>query len=381
MIGAFIKKELKRMSKERGMFFFLIILPILFIVMFSTILGNQNYTFQIHYIDQDHSALSKDFIHHLSPSKTFELVKESDEKEVLAQIKKGKDTNLLIIDKGFESSIKSGQSPILHFYYDKNQSSAQEVAPIKTLVENIINGYNQAKIQTFVQSHSKNVTEAHYVLSPSIDLKSKAVSVKKVNAITSIVPGYTVMFVFFILMSMARTFIRERDSGMLARLYATSITRFQYTFGMWIPCVIVVLIQIAVLLGFGYFAYHLSLGNIPSLIVLSFILTLAVTTLGLVISFYTKSEQMAIGLTQIITMGGAALGGLWVPLDIMPKSIQTIAHFLPQYWAQTGYVNIMTRGANLADILPTLYYLIGFSIICFILALVGFKNFFKGATN
>jgi ABC-2 type transport system permease protein len=72
------------MSKERAMFFFLIILPILFIVMFSTILGNQNYTFQVHYIDQDHTTLSKDFINHFSPSKTFKVVKESDEKEVLA---------------------------------------------------------------------------------------------------------------------------------------------------------------------------------------------------------------------------------------------------------------------------------------------------------
>jgi hypothetical protein len=42
-------------------------------------------------------------------------------------------------------------------------------------VENIINGYSQDKTQTFVQSHSKSVTEAQSVLSPSIEMKIKAI--------------------------------------------------------------------------------------------------------------------------------------------------------------------------------------------------------------
>src|SRR5699024_817277 len=43
------------------------------------------------------------------------------------------------------------------------------------------------------------------------------------EVILSIVPGYTVMFVFFIMISMVSAFLKDRDHGMIARIASTPL--------------------------------------------------------------------------------------------------------------------------------------------------------------
>src|SRR5690625_2297314 len=55
----------------------------------------------------------------------------------------------------------------------------------------------------------------------------------KQEVIVSIVPGYTVMFVFFIIISMGTSFIKDRDTGLIARLASTPLPPMQYLLGKW----------------------------------------------------------------------------------------------------------------------------------------------------
>src|SRR5690625_6438297 len=56
---------------------------------------------------------------------------------------------------------------------------------------------------------------------------------------TSIVPGYTVMFVFFIIISMVSSFLNDRDLGMVARLASTPLTSNCYLIVKWILFMII----------------------------------------------------------------------------------------------------------------------------------------------
>jgi ABC-2 type transport system permease protein len=375
MITAIALKELKKLRKAKGTYFWTFVLPILFIMVFAMIFNQSSYTFSIHYIDESRSDASKQFIERISHIDSFKMVKESSKKDALDQIKKGKMANFLYIPDFFESK------PMIEYYYDENSSSSQETGPVKTLLENIVNESSKQKISAFIEANASSKTEADNIMTPPVNILQKGISAQSVNPITQIVPGYTVMFAFFIIITMARNFIADRDSGMLSRLYSTRMNRFHYTVGMWFPSILLVLIQITVLLGFGHMVYDLHLGNILSVVALSIVLTLVATSLGLAISFLAKSEQVAMGITQLITLGGAVLGGLWFPIDIMPKFVQNIAHFVPQYWAQKGFIDIMSRNASISDILPNIGILLLFVILAFFLAILGFKRFFRDAIH
>ncbi|WP_277679924.1 ABC transporter permease [Gracilibacillus dipsosauri] len=195
--------------------------------------------------------------------------------------------------------------------------------------------------------------------------------------VTQIVPGYTVMFSFFIMISIVIAFVKERDGGMVARIASTPLPINRYFIGKWIPFMLIVIIQIIVLFTFGVLVYDLPLGDPLSLIVLSFVLAFLSTSWGMAMAVLVKTENMGIALTQIIALGGAMLGGLWMPLDMMPAFIQATAKFLPQFWALDGYKNILLEGGTIMDIWLSILILLSFGLIGAIIAFVSYPRFLR----
>ncbi len=371
------------MVKERGNFFFLIIMPILFIVLFGSIFGNiGNSTTQVSIIDQDQSATSIAFIHQINGIKGFKVdsLSVNTLNDQIQKIKDGKATSLLVLPKGFESTLKSGQNPVqLKFYQDA--ASSQEIAPIEAVLQNISSGYREQKLAATLASSGQSPAAVKRIMQPPIKIQSIKESAAHVDLVSQIVPGYTVMFVFFILITMVRRFFKEKESGMVARLRSTPMNPLTYLVGMWIPSLISVLIQCAVLLSFGHFAYHVKLGNPFTIIVLVVCLAICGTGIGLALSLLVRGENQGIGVTQILTLGGAALSGLWVPFDMLPKFAQTIGRFTPQYWADQGMVNAMVHSATLGGVWKSLVVLLAFGVAGLIVASLRFKAFLQSSVN
>lgn len=203
----------------------------------------------------------------------------------------------------------------------------------------------------------------------------------KREVIQSIVPGYIVMFVFFIMISMVQVFIKDRDKGMTARLASTPLKSYYYLLGKWLPFMYIVLIQIVVLFLFGKLVYDVSLGQPIILLILSLFITFTVTAIGLAMALTVNTENMGIAITQIIALGGAMLSGLWIPFEMMPNFMQTIGRFLPQYWAHQSFQDAMAGTTQVSDLLQTLGILFAFGLVAFIIAIIRYSYFLKRAVN
>jgi ABC-2 type transport system permease protein len=94
-----------------------------------------------------------------------------------------------------------------------------------------------------------------------------------------------------------------------------------------------------------------------------------------------RGENHGRGITMLITLGGAALGGLWLPEELMPHFAQVLSHFTPQFWAQQGFQQVMVHGAHIADIWKTLAVLLAFGAAGLIVALWRFPRFLRAAAN
>ncbi|QKY71081.1 ABC transporter permease [Lentibacillus sp. CBA3610] len=199
------------------------------------------------------------------------------------------------------------------------------------------------------------------------------------QVILSIVPGYTIMFVFFIMISMTESFIKNRNIGMVARIASTPLSPYLFLLGKWMSYMYIVIIQIVILLLFGKAVYDIPLEQPVHLLVLSVFLTFMVTGLGLALAVMVKTNNMGIALTQVIALGGAVLGGLWMPIDMMPDILQTISAFLPQYWAHQAFQDAMAGTLQLPELLQPSLVLLGFGLAGFIAALLCYPNFLKRA--
>ncbi|HLS07512.1 ABC transporter permease [Lentibacillus sp.] len=199
------------------------------------------------------------------------------------------------------------------------------------------------------------------------------------QVILSIVPGYTIMFVFFIMISMTESFIKDRNIGMVARIASTPLSPYLYLLGKWIPYMYIVLTQVMILLLFGKLVYDISLEQPVHLLILSVLLTFMVTGIGLALAVIVKTNNMGIALTQVLALGGALLGGLWMPTDMMPDILQTISALLPQYWAHQAFQDAMTGALQVTKLIQTSLILSGFGLAGFIAALLRYPKFLRRA--
>jgi ABC-2 type transport system permease protein len=383
-LKSIVWKELKLLLKGKGNFFFLIIMPALFIVLFGSVFsGAENSSIKVNYVDQDHSAISQKFIQSIAQVKGFEVQQDASAtlSDQIQQIKSGKLSTLVVIPAGFGSDVTSGKPANIEFYRDVTADTV--AGPVASVLNGIAGEFQKQHIQGALIAAGQSPGQVEQVMEPPLQIKEikESGSGGKVSMIDQIVPGYTVMFVFFILMNMMRSFLGEKETGMLSRLRSTPMRPMTYLLGMWIPAIIAVLVQCIVLLGFGHFVYHVDLGNLDAISLLVFCLAICGTGIGLAVSFLVRGENQGRGITMLITLGGAALGGVWLPTDLMPHFAQVIGYFTPQYWAQKGFLDVMIRGANIPSVWESLLILIAFGLLGLIVALWRFRSFMRTATN
>jgi ABC-2 type transport system permease protein len=90
-----------------------------------------------------------------------------------------------------------------------------------------------------------------------------------------------------------------------------------------------------------------------------------VGALGLVIG-YAADAEVAFGIIYGLYMVLAALGGLWMPMSILPSGLQAIGKLLPSYRAaDIGWSILAGRSIDLSSVL----ILIGWTVVCSLLAL------------
>jgi len=383
-VTTIIRKELKLLLKGKGNLFFLIVMPMLFIVLFGSAfskVGTSDIT--VNYVDQDRSAGSQQFIHSMGQVKGFELkeISASSLSDQIQKIKSGQTTSLLVIPQGFGYNLSSGTLTNLKFYVDGSQSSVS--GPVESLLNSIATQYQKQKVSAALTKAGQNPSQVARTLQPPVQVQEVPVTEQNgtVSMLDQVVPGYTVMFVFFIMMSMMRSFIGEKESGMLARILSTPARPLTYLFGMWIPALFAVVIQCVVLLGFGHFVYGVNLGDLSAIAVIVLCLGICGTGLGLAVSLLIRGENQGRGITMLLSLGGAAVGGLWLPSQLMPHFIQVLGHFTPQFWAQQAFQNVMVRGAHISDVTESLGVLLAFGVSGFLVALMRFQKYVQTATN
>ncbi|GKU77515.1 ABC transporter permease [Paenibacillus sp. L3-i20] len=376
MIGTIIRKEIVLVLKDKGTFFWLIVLPILFIVIFASIFGKQETaTYSIPYYDADGTKQSQQLVEMLGQVKGFELKldEENTLEEQLKGVKDGTQTYLLVIPKGYGNKVGGKESTELELYRDVTAEEA--VAPVMALLDSISSSFQEHKLRGILLEMGQSETVVDAMMAPPVQVKEIKENAAKADPITQIVPGYTVMFVFFIMINMITNFLKDRQSGMLTRLQGTPMKPLHYLLGMWIPHILILLIQSTILLGFGRLVYGLNVGNLLAIALIALALAVCATGIGLMLALLVSSENTGIAIVQVIALGGAIVAGLWFPYDFLPKILQTIGKFTPQYWAQKGMQDVMIRGADVTDIGITLFVLFGFGLVGLTVALLRFKRF------
>lgn len=159
-----------------------------------------------------------------------------------------------------------------------------------------------------------------------------------------LVPSYTVLFVFFLVNIMARSFISERELGTLRRLRMAPIRPVAILVGKNVPFYLLSLVQTAALFLFGRVLFGMSWGTEPWLLLPIILSTsLAATALGLMVAtlIRTDSQVSAYGNSLVIILAG--ISGCFMPRDWLPDVMQRISLGTPHAWALMAYDEVLSH--------------------------------------
>ncbi|XQY92752.1 ABC transporter permease [Metabacillus sp. HB246100] len=386
-------------------------------------------------VDDDQTDQSKKFVTLLEETEGIEVISLEQADEVIKQVSNGEYAYALVIPKDFGTNMRNGEKIELLSYEDPAQANMSSI--IGKAIEGVARAYEIEyivsrmvdqqilKINDSMEEEIQKVGEAYErqmasLLSqlntenkdipasttveeegslpdltemkeeligsaqasfdqPSITIDSSSASGKeewtRPDAFQQNVPGYTVMYAFFIIMFAGRSFLNERNDGTFRRVLAAPIARWQLFIGKMLPNYFIGLAQVVVLFGFGHYVFDMSLGtSFLGLALVSLTLVWASSCLGMLIAALFKTDSQISGWSVLLALTLAALGGTMVPLFIMPDVMQQIALITPHAWALNGYQDLLVRGLGVESVLGNALALFGFGASFLLVALWKMKD-------
>lgn len=405
------KKEMLLLVRDKIGLSILFIMPMVLILVMTLIQDAAFRTLNeeglpILFVNQDQDTLGNRIEMGLKSSGICQLHGSIDDRPVTYEnvvnaVKEGKFLIAIIIPKGATNAIRSNVSDLVSVSMGETASDHKDSTEIQLIIdpvasknfvtsvtsslrEYISSVKTQVMFESFNAEIAQLIPDGDEVERPSYD-GFQAVRYHEVyaseltgsitpNAVQHNVPAWTIFAMFFIVIPLVGSVMKEKSEGSVFRFHLLPVPYFVQISAKLFVYAIVCMIQFVLMLGIGL--YLLPLIGLPALymggsvlavFVVALATALAASGYGIVVGTLAGTQQQGAILGSLSVLVLSALGGIWVPAYIMPETMRTIAEFSPLNWSLDGFYGLFLRGEGMLDVLGAITKLIGFFIFCVVI--------------
>ncbi len=392
-IFAAIRKDLLvRFSAPSELLFFLI-LPIVFTSLLGgASVGGGSSTLDLPLVIEDDGPLAQRLLAELqaAPGVAPRLVNRAEAEALFAD---DEAVAYLVAPTGFSSSLAAGQETTLTWHAQADDVDALALQQAVQAAAVRVSGAAQAAQTAVVAAEARQ---------PFVDEAQRrayfVASLQQATAVLDQAPtrltvtqalqkeqdsfspsaqasaGQLITWVFIPLLGTSALYAYERERGTLRRLLTTPTSKATVLLGTVSSQMLAALAQMLLLIAFGIFVLRLDWGQAPGALLLLLVsFALAATAMGAMLGTFITSEGQANGVSIMLGMVMALLGGCWYPLELFPAGVQTAVHVLPTTWAMRGFLDLIVRGGGVTEILPETGVLLAFAALFFTIGVARFR--------
>lgn len=187
------------------------------------------------------------------------------------------------------------------------------------------------------------------------------------TAVQQNVPAWALFGMFFIVVPLAGSLIRERRDGILARLTTMPVSPATLLAGKMAAYVGVSLVQFAVIVVEGKWLLPmlgteaLTMGNDAIAVILVVVCSaLAAVGFGVLLGTMARTSEQVTTVGPLAVVIAAAMGGIMVPVFAMPRIMRTVSQLSPLAWAHGAFMQIFVRGGTVSSVLGDMGLLVAF---------------------
>ncbi|MEX1032717.1 MAG: ABC transporter permease [Cellvibrionaceae bacterium] len=381
---AVLHKEFLLLFRDLHGLLLMFAMPVAFIVIMSLAM-QQNFAAlggaKLEVIVHDHAANSDSAIlmENLSKGGAFEFISHPDETaaELAARVRRDEAAFLLTVtalpetdDAGNTLATRLLVAPGVN-----KQTEAIFAAAMREILRGLKVEKMLAEFEDSLGGGDESLEELAAVLL-EVDYAYESGQQQPPTAVQQNVPAWLVFAMFFVVVPLSNTLIKERQFGTLRRLRTIAVSPIYLVLGKLIPYFFIMQLQVACMLAVGVFLIPLLGGDSLALgSSWAGLLLMAATVSIAALGYAVFIAAIARTTEQATTLGGAgniilaALGGIMVPRFLMPPVMQEIGQLSPMCWGLEGFLDILLRNGGLALVWPKALGLTVFGVALTIMAL------------
>jgi ABC-2 type transport system permease protein len=201
------------------------------------------------------------------------------------------------------------------------------------------------------------------------------------NATQHNIPAWTIFAMFFVVISLGSSVVREKLNGSFIRLKTLPTNYLVALLSKQLTYLLVTLLQAALIFALGIWLFPvigLPKLNLPAdimgLLMVSVICGWCAVSFAICVGVFAQTQEQANGIGAVSVVLMAAIGGLLVPSFAMPQSFQPVIKLSPLHWCLQAYYGLFLEGGKFKDIVLNILPLLAITLLIQAITLLGLKR-------
>ena len=317
--------------------------------------------------DQDNSTESRAYLEAFRGSRYFaEHAPIHSPQELHRRLQRSEIKLALEIPPGFGRDLQAGRQPQIGVWLDGGMPFRAETS------RNYVEAVHLLNLQRMAEESSQPTASAE-----PAKLEVRFRYNQDVISVNAIGPGVMALVLAMIpAMLTALGVVREKELGSITNFYATPLSRLEFLLGKQLPYVALSLLNLALLVALNRWLFGVPFkGSAGTLALGGLLYVLACTSLGLLISSFTRTQIAAILGTMIITtLPTIQFSGLIVPRSSLDGGAALMGNLFPAGYFLDIAVGTFTKALGLAELWPQCLALLGFFLTFSLLSVALLKK-------
>ncbi|MCD6290569.1 MAG: ABC transporter permease [Anaerolineae bacterium] len=365
---AVMRKEWVHITRDPRTFFLVTVSPVFLLTVLGYAFSVDIKNVSVAVMDHDRTALSRAYIAGIHNSSELDVCCYLNSwGEIRYLLDRSKARAVVVIPPGFADDLQAGRPPSLQIIVDGTDPNTGQHALT------YLGGYTSYFVADQIV---KSLGQSMSAPSTAIDLRIRTWYNPAFKSVIGMVPALIAVVLAMPAMSVALTLAREKEWGTLEQLITTPLRRSELLIGKLLPYIASGLVSVVLCTLVGILLFGVPFrGSFPLFLLLSSDFFLASLSLGLLMSVFIGSQQVAMIVALLVFLfPGFFLSGLIFPISAMPPEMRLEAYSVPTTHYVTITRGIFLKGAGLGILWPFALTLFVMGVILTLLTVLLFRK-------
>lgn len=360
-LKAIARKELLHIIRDPRSLASAIAIPLTMLLIFGYALSLDVDRIPTIVFDLDKTPQSQDLVRTFQGSRYFSIVETAQSYRPIEQAMDARKALLaLVIPPDYARNLLSGSQTQVQLLLDGSDSNTAAIA--QGYAEGIVQTYG-ARVRLDAQIvHAGNVPQSGVGAQVRVWYNPDMVSRNY------IVPGLIAVIMMIITANLSSlTIAREWENGTMEQLLSTPVRPAELALGKLSAYFLVGTVDMIICMFVGVFLFDVPFkGNLPFLMLSSFIFLFGALCTGILISASNRTQLLAYQMGTLTSfLPGFLLSGFIYSISSMPRVIQAIALFVPARYFINISKGVFLKGIGLNILWPDFLLLLGYGAMMF----------------